>query len=209
MAELFELTHPLVKHKLTIIRDENTGTNQFRETVKELSTFLAYEATKNLPLQEVAINTPVTPMVARELSGPKPMIVPILRAGLGLVDGFLSLMPQAKIGHIGMRRDEETLVPESYLTKLPPEIEEREIFVIDPMLATGGSVIATIDILKERGGRNISFSCLVAVPEGIKALQEAHPDVKIYTCNIDSHLNDRGYIVPGLGDAGDRLFGTL
>jgi len=208
MGKFQVLDHPLIQHKLTIIRNKNCGTRSFREVVNEISTLMAYEVSRDMPLQDKEIETPVAKMTAKELSGKKVAIVPILRAGIGMVDGILELIPAAKVGHIGMYRDEKTLQPHEYFVKLPSDISQRQIFVVDPMLATGGSAIMAIDALKKRGATNIKFVCLVAAPEGVKALQEKHPDIDIYTAALDDHLNEDGYIVPGLGDAGDRLFGT-
>jgi uracil phosphoribosyltransferase len=204
------IVHPLIQHKLTIIRQETTGTREFRDIVNEIAMLMGYEVLRELPLEDVEIQTPVAKTVQKKLSGKKLAIVPILRAGIGMVDGLLNLVPAAKVGHIGMYRDEETLQPVEYLVKLPEDIDQRQIFVVDPMLATGGSAILAIDSLKSRGvrGENIKFVNLVAAPEGVKALQEAHPDVDIFTAALDEKLNEHGYIVPGLGDAGDRLFGT-
>ncbi len=208
MSKVFEIKHPLVLHKLAIVRDKNTGSKEFREVVEELSTLMAYEVTRNLPVEEVEIETPVAKAVCSVLSGKKLAIVPILRAGIGMVDGMLKLVPAAKVGHIGLYRDESTLMPVEYFCKLPKDIEEREVIVVDPMLATGGSAIDAIHMLKKRGAKSIKFVGLVAAPEGIAALQKVHPDVDIYIASIDEKLNENGYIVPGLGDAGDRLFGT-
>ena len=191
-----------------ILRREDTSTKDFRELVNEIAMLMGYEVSRDLPLEEVEIQTPITKTTQKQLSGKKLAIVPILRAGIGMVDGFLSLVPAAKVGHIGMYRDEETLEPVEYLVKLPEDIDQRQIFVVDPMLATGGSAILAVDSLKKRGAANIKFVCLVAAPEGVKKLQEAHPDIDIYTASLDEKLNEHGYIVPGLGDAGDRLFGT-
>ncbi len=208
MSRIIEMDHPLIKHKLTFIRDKNTGSKEFRELVSELSILMGYEVTRDLELQEIEIETPVTKMKAQVIAGKKVGIVPILRAGLGMVDGMLSLIPAAKVGHIGLYRDPETLKPVEYYCKLPPDIHERSLIVLDPMLATGVSSVAAIDMLKKRGATHIKFVCLIAAPEGIKALQDAHPDVDIYVANIDEKLDEDAYIVPGLGDAGDRLFGT-
>ena len=196
MGKFQVISHPLIQHKLSILRRTTTSTKDFRELVNEIAMLMGYEVSRDLPLEDVEIETPIT------------KIVPILRAGIGMVDGFLSLIPAAKVGHIGMYRDEETLQPVEYLVKLPEDIDQRQIFVVDPMLATGGSAILAVDSLKKRGAANIKFICLVAAPEGVKALQEAHPDIDIYTAALDEKLNGNGYIVPGLGDAGDRLFGT-
>ena len=202
------ISHPLIQHKLSILRREDTSTKDFRELVNEIAMLMGYEVSRDLPLEEVEIQTPIIKTVQKQLSGKKLAIVPILRAGIGMVDGFLSLVPAAKVGHIGMYRDEETLEPVEYLVKLPEDIDQRQIFVMDPMLATGGSAILAVDSLKKRGAANIKFVCLVAAPEGVKKLQDAHPDIDIYTASLDERLNENGYIVPGLGDAGDRLFGT-
>ena len=208
MGKFQVISHPLIQHKLSILRREDTSTKDFRELVNEIAMLMGYEVSRDLPLEEVEIQTPITKTVQKQLSGKKLAIVPILRAGIGMVDGFLSLVPAAKVGHIGMYRDEETLEPVEYLVKLPEDIDQRQIFVVDPMLATGGSAILAVDSLKKRGAANIKFVCLVAAPEGVKKLQYAHPDIDIYTASLDEKLNENGYIVPGLGDAGDRLFGT-
>ena len=194
--------HPLIQHKISLLRDRNTGTKEFRDLVSEIAMLLCYEATRDLPTEEVEVETPVV------LAGRKLALVPILRAGLGMVDGMLNLIPAAKVGHIGMYRNEETLVPVEYYCKLPNDINEREVFVLDPMLATGGSACDAIGQIKKRGAKHIKFIGLVAAPQGLKALHEAHPDVDIYVGALDEKLNDNGYIVPGLGDAGDRIFGT-
>ncbi|MGI6023985.1 MAG: uracil phosphoribosyltransferase [Pediococcus parvulus] len=208
MGKFQVLDHPLIQHKLTIIRDKNCGTKVFREVVNEISELMAYEVSRDMPLEDVKVETPIGWTTKKTLSGKKVAIVPILRAGLGMVDGMLELIPAAKVGHIGMYRDEKTLKPVEYFVKLPSDISERQIFVVDPMLATGGSAIMAMDALKKRGAKDLRVVCLVAAPEGVKALQEAHPDVDIYTAALDESLNEDGYIVPGLGDAGDRLFGT-
>lgn len=208
MGKFQVIDHPLIQHKLTIIRDKDCGTKVFREVVNEIATLMAYEVSRDMPLEDIVIETPMCKSTQKTLSGKKVAIVPILRAGIGMVDGILELIPAAKVGHIGMYRDHDTLEPVEYFVKMPEDIDARQLFVVDPMLATGGSAIMAIDSLKERGGSNIKFVCLVAAPEGVKALQEAHPDVDIYTAALDEKLNDQGYIVPGLGDAGDRLFGT-
>ena len=208
MGKFQVISHPLIQHKLSILRREDTSTKDFRELVNEIAMLMGYEVSRDLPLEEVEIQTPITKTTQKQLSGKKLAIVPILRAGIGMVDGLLSLVPAAKVGHIGMYRDEETLEPVEYLVKLPEDIDQRQIFVVDPMLATGGSAILAVDSLKKRGAANITFVCLVAAPEGVKKLQEAHPDIDIYTASLDEKLNEHGYIVPGLGDAGDRLFGT-
>ncbi|MEE1509706.1 MAG: uracil phosphoribosyltransferase [Streptococcus thermophilus] len=208
MGKFQVISHPLIQHKLSILRREDTSTKDFRELVNEIAMLMGYEVSRDFPLEEVEIQTPIIKTVQKQLSGKKLAIVPILRAGIGMVDGFLSLVPAAKVGHIGMYRDEETLEPVEYLVKLPEDIDQRQIFVMDPMLATGGSAILAVDSLKKRGAANIKFVCLVAAPEGVKKLQDAHPDIDIYTASLDERLNENGYIVPGLGDAGDRLFGT-
>ncbi|WP_195853615.1 uracil phosphoribosyltransferase [Aerococcus tenax] len=205
------VTHPLVQHKLAILRDKDLGSKDFRELVDEITVFVGYEATRDLPLKEVEVETPITKTTQKMITGKKMAIVPILRAGLGMVDGILSLSPAAKVGHIGMYRDEETLEPHEYFFKMPSDIEERQVLVVDPMLATGGSAILAIEALMKRNvsPADIKFLCMVAAPEGVEALQAAHPEVEIYTAALDEKLNEDGYIVPGLGDAGDRLFGTL
>lgn len=200
--------HPLIKHKITMLRKKDTGTNEFRKIVEEIATLISYEAMRDLPLVEEEIDTPLEIAKCPVMAGRKPAIVPILRAGLGMVDGLLTLIPVAKVGHIGLYRDEETLEPHEYYCKLPVAIEERRIFVVDPMLATGGSAIAAINFIKQRGGKDITFLCVIAAPEGLEKLQEAHPDVKIFVGNLDRGLNKDAYICPGLGDAGDRIFGT-
>lgn len=208
MGKVFICDHPLIQHKLTFIRDETTNTKDFRELVDEVATLMAYEITRDIPLEKTTVKTPVSEAECRIISGRMLGLIPILRAGLGMVDGVLKLIPAAKVGHIGLYRDPETLQPVEYYVKLPTDVTERELIVIDPMLATGGSAIAAIDVLKKRNCTQIKMMNLIAAPEGIRAVQEAHPDVDIYVAAIDSHLNDHGYIVPGLGDAGDRLFGT-
>ena len=208
MARTVIMDHPLIQHKIGYIRRTDTGTKSFRETISEIATLICYEATRDLQLSDVKIQTPICETTVKELKGKKMAIVPILRAGLGMVDGMLTLIPAAKIGHIGLYRDPKTLKPVEYYCKLPADCAEREVFVVDPMLATGGSSIAAIQMLKERGCKNIRFLCIIAAPEGVKAMQEAHPDVDIYSGSLDEKLNDHGYIVPGLGDAGDRIFGT-
>ncbi len=208
MGKFEVLDHPLIQHKLTIIRDRNCGTREFRQVVNEIATLMAYEVSRDMPLEDVEIETPMGRTVKKRLAGKKVVIVPILRAGLGMVDGILDLIPAAKVGHIGMYRDEETLQPHEYFVKMPGNLEDRDMFIVDPMLATGGSAIMAVDALKKRGAQSIRFVCLVAAPEGVKALREAHPDIDIFAAALDDHLNEDGYIVPGLGDAGDRLFGT-
>ena len=208
MGKFQVIDHPLIQHKLTMIREKNCGTKVFREVVNEIAMLMAYEVSRDMPLEDVVIETPMGKSTQKTLSGKIVAIIPILRVDIGMVDGILELIPAAKVGHVGLYRDEETLQPHEYFVKLPEDIASRQLFVVDPMLATGGSAIMAIDSLKERGASNIKFVCLVAVPEGVKALQEAHPDVDIYTAALDERLNEDGYIVPGLGDAGDRLFGT-
>ena len=200
--------HPLIQHKISLMRDRRTGTKEFRDLVSEVATLLCYEATRDLPLEEVEVETPIALARTKVLAGRKLALVPILRAGLGMVDGMLTLLPAAKVGHIGMYRNEETLEPVEYYCKLPSDIAERDVFVLDPMLATGGSACDAITQIKKRGARSIKFLGIVAVPEGINKLREMHPDVDIYVGALDEGLNDIGYIVPGLGDAGDRIFGT-
>lgn len=208
MSKVFVCDHPLIQHKLTYIRDENTTTKDFRELVDEVATLMAYEITRDIPLEKVEVKTPVRVAEGKIISGRMLGLIPILRAGLGMVDGILKLLPAAKVGHVGLYRDPETLQPVEYYVKLPTDVTERELIVIDPMLATGGSANAAIELLKKRGCNQIKLMCLIAAPEGIAAVQQAHPDVDIYVAAIDEFLNDHGYIVPGLGDAGDRLFGT-
>ena len=200
--------HPLIKHKLSIVRQRSTGTNEFRTLIEEISMLVGYEALRDLELEEVEIETPIETAMCPMIAGKKPAIVPILRAGLGMCGGMLRLMPAAKVGHIGIYRDEETLEPHEYFCKLPSHIEHRTGYVVDPMLATGGSAIEAINFIKQRGGKDIYFLCIVAAPEGLKKLHEAHPDVKIFVGNLDRQLNEKGYICPGLGDCGDRIFGT-
>ena len=201
--------HPLVQHKLSILRDKRTGTKQFRDLISELALFEGYEATRDLPLEDVQVEMPICAAPCKQLSGRKLAIVPILRAGLGMVDGLLELVPAARVGHIGMYRDEETHEPHEYYCKLPVDVDQRICLLVDPMLATGGSATAALGYLRKQGVRDVRLLCIVAAPEGIAAVQEADPDVHIYTCAIDESLNDAAYIVPGLGDAGDRIFGTL
>ena len=210
MGKFHVLDHPLIQHKLTMIRQKDCGTKVFREVVNEISMLMAYEVSRDLPLEDVEIETPLVKTTLKTLAGKKVAIIPILRAGLGMVDGILELIPAAKIGHVGMYRDHDTLQPVEYFVKLPSDISERQLFVVDPMLATGGSAVAAIDTLLKRGAHpeSIKFCCLVAAPEGVKVLQEAHPEIDIYAAALDERLNENGYILPGLGDAGDRLFGT-
>ena len=202
------LDHPLVQHKVSHLRDRNTGTKEFKELVSEVAMLLCYEATRDLPTEEVEIETPVAIAKTRVLSGRKLALVPILRAGLGMVDGMLSLLPAAKVGHIGLYRNEETLEPVEYYCKLPSDIAERDVMVLDPMLATGGSAVDAITQIKKRGAKSIKFLAIIAAPEGLERLHAAHPDVDIYVAALDEKLNENGYIIPGLGDAGDRIFGT-
>lgn len=208
MGKVVIMDHPLIQHKIGLIRRMETGTKDFRQTIGEIAMLICFEATRNLPLTDVEIETPICKTTAKELKGRKMAIVPILRAGLGMVDGVLQLIPAAKVGHIGLYRDPATLKPVEYYCKLPADCAEREVFVVDPMLATGGSSVAAIQMLKDKGCQKIHFMCIIAAPEGVKAMQEAHPDVDVYIGALDDHLNDHGYIVPGLGDAGDRIFGT-
>ena len=208
MSNVYVLDHPLIQHKLAILRSKRTPVKEFRELVSEISGLMCYEATRNLPLKEVQVETPICTATCRVLAGKKLAIVPILRAGLGMVDKMVDLIPSAKIGHIGLYRDPETHLPVEYYCKLPEDIENREVFVVDPMLATGGSAIAAIDFLKKRGCKHIIMMNIIGCPEGVTAVQEAHPDVDIYLASLDEKLNEHAYIVPGLGDAGDRIFGT-
>ncbi len=208
MENVFIFDHPLIQHKISLMRDKRTTTKEFRELVNEVAMLMAYEVTRDMPLKEVEIETPVAIARTRVLAGKKLAVVPILRAGLGMVDGMLNLLPMAKVGHIGLYRDPKTLEPVEYYCKLPEDVEEREIVVLDPMLATGGSASAAVSFLKKKGIKSIKFMCLIAAPEGIKRLHEDHPDVPIFCAAMDEKLNDHAYIVPGLGDAGDRLFGT-
>ena len=208
MAEVHVLDHPLIQHKLAILRSKDTPVKEFRELVGEIAGLMCYEATRKLPLKEVEVETPVATAKCRMLSGKKLAIVPVLRAGLGMVDQMVALIPSAKIGHIGLYRDPETHKPVEYYCKLPEDVANRQVFVVDPMLATGGSAVAAIDFLKEHGCKNIIMMNIIAAPEGVKAVQEAHPDVELYLAAMDERLNEHAYIVPGLGDAGDRIFGT-
>ncbi|MDO4778022.1 MAG: uracil phosphoribosyltransferase [Tissierellia bacterium] len=208
MSKVTVLDHPLIKHKVSILRDVNTGTNEFRKIVSEISQLMCYEVTRDLQLEEYEVETPLEKTVGYKLSGKKLGLVPILRAGLGMVDGMLSILPSAKVGHIGLYRDPETLKPVEYYVKLPTDVSERDILVLDPMLATGGSAIDAINSLKQRGCKKIRLINIIGAPEGLKAVQDIHPDVDIYIASLDRELNDHAYILPGLGDAGDRLFGT-
>lgn len=204
----FIMDHPLIQHKLTLLRDKNTGSKEFRELISEIAMFLCYEATRSLPLKEVEIETPICMSKSKVVSGKKLAFVPILRAGLGMMDGVLEMVPAAKVGHIGLYRDPATQLPIEYYCKLPVDIDQRDVFVLDPMLATGGSAIDAITTLKDKGVKSIKFMCIIAAPEGMEALTKAHPDVEVYCAALDEKLNEHAYIVPGLGDAGDRIFGT-
>ena len=208
MENVHVCDHPLVQHKISLLRDKNTGSKEFRELVSEIAMLMCYEATRDLPLEEVDVKTPVAVAKCKRISGKKLAIVPILRAGLGMVDGMVSMMPNVKVGHIGLFRDPQTLEPVKYYFKMPADIEERDVIVVDPMLATGGSASAAITFLKQDGVKHIKLMCIIGAPEGVKRMQEDHPDVDIFVAALDDHLNDHGYIVPGLGDAGDRIFGT-
>ncbi|NMA93716.1 MAG: uracil phosphoribosyltransferase [Clostridiales bacterium] len=208
MGKIHVFEHPLIQHKVSMMRMKQTSTKDFRDLAREVITLMTFEATRDLPLKDVEIETPITKCTAKMLEGEDIAIVPILRAGLGFVDGMLSLIPNAKVGHIGLYRDPDTHEPVEYYCKLPADIDKREVFIVDPMLATGGSAVAAVNFIKARGGQNINFLCLIAAPEGIEVLQNAHPDVNIYIAAKDWNLNEDAYIVPGLGDAGDRLYGT-
>lgn len=208
MQKIMIMDHPLIQHKIGLIRRKETGSKDFRSMIGEIAMHMCYEATRDLKLQEVSIETPICNTTVKELSGKKLAVVPILRAGLGMVDGMLAMIPAAKVGHIGLYRDPKTLKPVEYYCKLPADCDERDVFVVDPMLATGGSASAAITLLKQKGVKNIRFLCIIAAPEGIECMKREHPDVDIYVGALDEHLNDHGYIVPGLGDAGDRIFGT-
>lgn len=208
MSKVCVFDHPLILHKLSILRDKGTSVKEFRELVSEIAMLMCYEATRDLPLEDVEIETPVAKATVKRIAGKKLAIVPILRAGLGMVDGMVSMMPNVKVGHIGLFRDPETLEPVKYYFKMPPDIDERDVIVVDPMLATGGSASAAIQFLKDDGVKHIKLMCIIGAPEGVKRMQEDHPDVDIFVAALDDHLNEHGYIVPGLGDAGDRIFGT-
>ncbi len=208
MGNVHVLDHPLLQHKVTVLRNKNTGVKDFRTTVSEIAGLMCYEATRNLALEDVEIETPVATAVVKKLAGKKLAVVPILRAGLGMVDGFLTMVPTAKVGHIGLYRDPETLEPVKYYCKMPMDIQERDVFIVDPMLATGGSATAAIEFIKEYGCTSINLMNIIAAPEGIERVHKDHPDVDIFVAAVDEKLNDHGYIVPGLGDAGDRIFGT-
>ena len=208
MQKIVVMDHPRIQHKVGLIRKKETGSKEFRELIGEIAMYMCYEATRDLKLTDIEIETPICRTTVKELSGKKLAVVPILRAGLGMVEGMLAMIPAAKVGHIGLYRDPETLKPVEYYCKLPADSNEREVFVVDPMLATGGSAVAAIQMLKDKGVKNIRFLCIIAAPEGVEAMKKAHPDVDIYIGALDQHLNEHGYIVPGLGDAGDRIFGT-
>ena len=208
MQKIVVMDHPLIQHKVGLIRKKETGSKEFRELIGEIAMYMCYEATRDLKLTDIEIETPICRTTVKELSGKKLAVVPILRAGLGMVEGMLAMIPAAKVGHIVLYRDPETLKPVEYYCKLPADSNEREVFVVDPMLATGGSAVAAIQMLKDKGVKNIRFLCIIAAPEGVEAMKKAHPDVDIYIGALDQHLNEHGYIVPGLGDAGDRIFGT-
>ena len=208
MSKVCVFDHPLIQHKLSILREKSTSVKEFRELISEIAMLMCYEATRDLPLEEIEIETPVAKAKVKHIAGKKLAIVPILRAGLGMVDGMVSMMPNVKVGHIGLFRDPETLEPVKYYFKMPPDIEERDVIVVDPMLATGGSASAAIQCLKADGVKHIKLMCIIGAPEGVKRMQEDHPDVDIFVAALDDHLNEHGYIVPGLGDAGDRIFGT-
>ena len=209
MSNVTVFDHPLIQHKIAILRAKDTTRKEFRELVDEITMFMCYEALRDLPMTEVVVETPITTTKCNMLAGDAIAVVPILRAGLGMVSGILNMVPNAAVGHIGLYRDETTLEPHEYYCKLPPRIDERQIILLDPMLATGGSAISAVNFIKAKGGKRIKFMCMIAAPEGMKALRAAHPDIDIYCAHLDERLNERGYIVPGLGDAGDRLFGTL
>ena len=208
MSKVCVFDHPLIQHKLSILREKSTSVKEFRELISEIAMLMCYEATRDLPLEEIEIETPVAKAKVKHIAGKKLAIVPILRAGLGMVDGMVSMMPNVKVGHIGLFRDPETLEPVKYYFKMPPDIDERDVIVVDPMLATGGSASAAIQFLKDDGVKHIKLMCIIGTPEGVKRMQEDHPDVDIFVAALDDHLNEHGYIVPGLGDAGDRIFGT-
>ena len=208
MSKVQVMDHPLIQHKISYIRSEEVGSKEFREIVGEIASLMCYEATRDLKLEDVRIKTPICEMVGKQLSGKKLAVVPILRAGLGMVDGMLNMIPSAKVGHIGLYRDPETYEPVEYYCKLPSDCDEREVFVVDPMLATGGSAIAAVDFIKKHGGQKIKFMSIIAAPEGVDALMKAHPDIQLYVGCLDRELNENAYICPGLGDAGDRIFGT-
>ncbi|MDO4338685.1 MAG: uracil phosphoribosyltransferase [Eubacteriales bacterium] len=208
MEQVYIMDHPLIQHKISMLRDQNTGTNEFRKLVEEIGILMGYEALRDLPTEDVEVTTPLETCMTPMISGKKLAVIPVLRAGLGMVSSILTLVPSAKVGHIGLYRDPETHEPHEYYCKLPESIDERIAVVVDPMLATGGSAVAAVDFIKQKGGKNIKFMCIIAAPEGLKRLREAHPDIQIYCGHLDRDLNDHAYICPGLGDAGDRIFGT-
>lgn len=208
MGNIHVMDHPLIQHKLSVLRDKNTSVKEFRELVSEIASLMCFEATRDMPVEEIEIETPVGMAKVKRLAGKKMAIVPILRAGLGMVDGILQLVPSAKVGHIGLYRNPETLEPVEYYCKMPNDIAEREVYVLDPMLATGGSATAAVSFIKNYGVRHIKLMCIIAAPEGVERIRKDHPDIDLFVAAVDSHLNDHGYIVPGLGDAGDRIFGT-
>ena len=208
MSNVHVFDHPLIQHKLSILRDKRTSVKEFRELISEIAMLMCFEATRDLPLKEIEVETPVAVAKCRTSAGKKLAVVPILRAGLGMVDGMVTMMPNVKVGHVGLFRDPDTLEPVKYYFKMPPDISERDVIIVDPMLATGGSAVAAVQFLREVGVKHIKLMCIIGAPEGVKAMQEAHPDVDIYVAALDDHLNEHGYIVPGLGDAGDRIFGT-
>ncbi|MDO5363622.1 MAG: uracil phosphoribosyltransferase [Eubacteriales bacterium] len=208
MENVYVMEHPLIQHKISMLRDHRTGTNEFRKLVEEIGVLMGYEALRDLPVEDVEIETPLETCMTPMLSGKKLAVIPVLRAGLGMVSGILTLVPSAKVGHVGLYRDPETHEPHEYYCKLPESIDERIAVVVDPMLATGGSAVAAVDFIKKKGGKNIKFMCVIAAPEGVEKLHEAHPDIQIYVGHLDRCLNDDAYICPGLGDAGDRIFGT-
>ena len=208
MSNVHVFDHPLIQHKLSVLRDKNTSVKEFRELISEIAMLMCFEATRDLPTKEIEVETPVAIAKCRTIAGKKLAVVPILRAGLGMVDGMVTMMPNVKVGHVGLFRDPDTLEPVTYYFKMPPDISERDVIIVDPMLATGGSAVAAVQFMKEVGVKHIKLMCIIGAPEGVKAMQDAHPDVDIYVAALDDHLNDHGYIVPGLGDAGDRIFGT-
>ena len=208
MSNVHVFDHPLIQHKLSVLRDKNTSVKEFRELISEIAMLMCFEATRDLPTKEIEVETPVAIAKCRTIAGKKLAVVPILRAGLGMVDGMVTMMPNVKVGPVGLFRDPDTLEPVKYYFKMPPDIAERDVIIVDPMLATGGSAVAAVQFMKEVGVKHIKLMCIIGAPEGVKAMQDAHPDVDIYVAALDDHLNDHGYIVPGLGDAGDRIFGT-
>jgi len=208
MSKVTVFDHPLIQHKVSILRSKDTSSNQFRQLIEEITMLMCYDALRDLPMKDVEVTTPLATTTTKVIAGVKLAVVPILRAGLGMVNGVLNLVPSARVGHIGMYRDEETLEPHEYYCKLPKNIDSRLVIVTDPMLATGGSAVDAINLIKQRGGKKIKFMCIIAAPEGVEALTKAHPDVEVFCAHVDEKLNEKGYIVPGLGDAGDRIFGT-